>query len=297
MKRLLVVYNHSISKEDFTSKNQHLLDLAKKYNIEVDLKSNAEIYIFLNVNKVKSFYGNFNYDCCLFFDHDPYLAKNLELLGLKVINSANAHLLCENKANMYQELIKNNISIPKTILLPELGEYSSEGIKKFVDEAINELSLPLVIKMWYGATGEGVYLVKNREDVYAVIDKFKGQNILLQEFVVESAGTDIRLFVAKDKVVTAVRRQSGDGTFRSNSSLGGSVSLYIPTIVEQKLATMAVKAMNCDFGVVDILKSVTGSLVLEVNATANFAKLYEVTKVDVYDELLKLCFKIKKKAK
>ena len=132
MKNLLVVFNESIPEEVFKEKNAQLFVMAKKRNVAVTLKSNSEIYTFLDTNLVKSFGGNLKYDCCLFFDHDAYLAKNLEMLGMKVVNCARAFLLCENKANMYQELIANKISIPKTFILPSQNIYKREGIQKFV---------------------------------------------------------------------------------------------------------------------------------------------------------------------
>lgn len=291
MKNLLVVFNESIPEEVFKEKNAQLFVMAKKRNVAVTLKSNSEIYTFLDTNLVKSFGGNLKYDCCLFFDHDAYLAKNLEMLGMKVVNCARAFLLCENKANMYQELIANKISIPKTFILPSQNIYKREGIQKFVDEAIEELGLPLVIKTWYGLSGEGVFLIKRKEDVFTVIDKFKGDNILLQEFIGESAGTDVRLLVIKGKVVCALRRESASGNFRSNANLGGNLSQYIPTVVETKLAIDSAKVMGCDYAVVDILRGVTGSLVCEVNTTANISNFYNISKVDVYDMLLKLCLK------
>ncbi len=294
MKNILVVYNESIPDEEFKEKNKHLVEVAKKYNYQVDFKSNTDIYTYLNTNAVKSFGSDLNYDCCLFFDHDAYLAKNLEMLKMRVINSSNALLLCENKAHMYQQMVANGISVPRTFILPELSEYRQEGVAKFVEEAINQLSLPIVMKEWFGESGKGVYLVKTKQDVFAVIDKFKGKNILMQEYIAESAGADIRLFVIKDKVVSAMRRQATGTNFRSNISLGGTQVAYTPTIVETKLAVDATKAMGCEFAVVDMLKSVTGSLVCEVNGTANINNFYECTKVDIAELLFK---EIIKKAK
>ena len=294
MKNLLVVYNESIPNDVFEAKNKHLFEVAKKYNYKVDFKSNADIHTFLNTNTCKSIKGSLNYDCCVFFDRDAYLAKNLEILGMRVVNCSKAILMCENKAHMYQEMIANNISIPRTFILPALNHYSKEGVTEFLEEAINELTLPLVVKEYYGGTGKGVFLVKRKEDVFEVIEKFRGKNILLQEYIAESAGTDIRLFVVKGKVVASVRRQASAGNFRSNATLGGTLSKYIPTVIENKLATDAAKAMGCDFAVVDMLKSVTGSLVCEVNSGANINTFMEITGVDIADILIKECVKKKK---
>lgn len=289
MKNLLVVYNESIPEDVFKSKNQKLFDIAKKNNYNVTVKSNSDIYTFLNTNSIKCFAENLNYDCCFFCDHDAYLAKNLEMLGMRVVNPSHAFLICENKARMYQELVSNKISIPKTFILPNQYKYTREGIQTFVNEAIKELTLPVVIKRFHGTSGEGVYLVKTIEDVFAVIDKFKGKGLLLQEYIGESAGTDVRILVIKGKAVCAVRRMASGSNFRSNTSLGGSVCTYIPTIVENKLAVEAAKVMNCDYAVVDILRGVTGSLVCEVNSTANISAFYETTKVDVFEEIFKNC--------
>ena len=189
---------------------------------------------------------------------------------------------------MYQEMIANKISIPKTFILPSQNKYSREGIKDFVEEAIRELSFPIVVKNFYGTTGECVYLTKNKDELFAVLDKFEGKNILLQEFIAESSGIDVRLLVSKDKVLCALRRVASSG-FRSNSTLGGTMTAYTPTIVETKLAIDAAKAMNCNYAVVDMLKSVTGSLVCEINATANLYNFYKVTGFDIYEYLIKNC--------
>lgn len=293
MKNILIVYNESINKEDFLSKNKKLIELLQKNAFDVKIKTNAEIYTFLNTNMVKSFNGNLNYDCCLFFDHDPYLAKNLEMLGMRVVNNSKALLLCENKATMYQEMVANHISVPRTFILPEQYKFNIEGLREFITEAINQLSLPLIIKEWYGSMGEGVYLVKTKQDVFAVIEKFKGKNVLLQEYIAEAMGTDIRLLVIKGKVVAGVRRQAVAGSFRSNATQGGKVTSYIPTVVETKLAIDATKVTGCDWAVVDVLKSVTGSLICEVNSTANLNRFYEATNIDVFDILIKECIKKK----
>lgn len=291
MKNLLVVFNESIPDEVFKEKNEHLIELAKKRNVSITFKSNSEIYTFLNTNSVKSFGANLNYDCCLFFDRDMYLAKSLEMLGMKVVNNSKSFLMCENKAYLYQQLVANHISIPRSFILPEQDNYKREGIQQFVEEALRELSLPIIIKKWNKATLEGVYLVSKKEDVYAVIDKFKGHNLILQEYIAEAAGTDIRLFVIKDKVVAAIRRESASGNFRANESLGGKLSAYTPTIIENKLAVDATRAMGCDYAVVDMLKGVTGSLVFEVSPTANISNFYKTTHVDVFEQLLKICLK------
>jgi len=271
-----------------------IVDVVRKDKFAITIKSNLDMNTYLNTNAVKAFSGKYIYDCCLFFDHDAYLAKNLEMLGMRVVNSSEAFLHCENKASMYQEMVAHGISIPRTFILPEQNTYTKQGIETFVEEAVVVLGLPIVVKRFYGESGEGVYLVKRKDDLYAVIEKFQGKDILLQEYIGESAGTDVRMLVIKGKVVAAVRRMSKDGGFRSNANFGANLTQYIPTVVETKLAVDATKAMGCDFAVVDMLKSVTGSLVCEVNTTANLYNFYKTTGVDIYEILFKECVMKKK---
>ena len=92
-------------------------------------------------------------------------------------------------------------------------------------------------------------------------------------------------------MVAALRRESANGNFRSNVGLGGKLTQYIPTVIETKLAIDATRVMGCDYAVVDMLRSVTGSLVCEVNTTANISNFYKVAGVDVYEMLIRVCLK------
>ena len=287
MKKMLIVYNQSISHDTFIEKNKLLIDTCKNYGWSVDCASNTDMFTFLDGNKAKCHSRFSVYNCCLFFDYDYALAKNLELVGVKVINSGRAIEECSNKASMYQEMIKNNINIPKTIILPSLKKYALTDVSKFIDDAITELNLPLIVKGWYGNSGENIYLARTKNDVYKIIDHFKCENLLMQEYISESAGTDIRIFVAYGKVISAIRRQGAQGDFRSNTSQGGTMEKYSPTVIDTKIAINAAGAMGCDFAVVDILKSVHGSLVCEVNPTCNINHFYDVTKANIAEALVK----------
>ena len=287
MKKLLIIYNQSIKHDDFLEKKKLTIETFKKLGFEVDAKSNAEMFTFLDTNKAKCHSKFALYDLCIFFDYDYSLAKNLELVGVKVVNSGQAIEDCSNKASMYQKMIKNGIAIPKTIILPMLNEYKREYIENFVDDAIVELNLPLIVKNFYGNSGENTYLAKTKNDVFKVIEHFAGKNIILQEYIAESSGTDVRIFVAGKNVISALRRCGAQGDFRSNSSLGGRLEKYIPTVIDTKIALSATKAMGCDFALVDILKSVHGSLVLEVNPTCNVNHFYEVNNVNLAEAIYK----------
>lgn len=289
MKKVLIVYDANTDEKSFEVQTKLLFDAAKKLGISITARSNVQIYTMLSNTKVKSFESYANFDFALFLDDDVWLARNLELLGLKVYNNSRAIDICENCANMYQQLIKCGVNIPKTVILPSaLSEYKKETIHPFVDQIIDDLGLPIIIKQWFGDLGRGVHLAKTREQAYEIVDRFEGRELLFQEFISEASGTDIRMYVVRNKVLASLRRTAGKEDFRSNTNFGGIMEKHIPTFVEQKLALDACKAVGCEFGVVDILKSINGPVVCEVNTSANIQYFQEVSDFNVAEHILKM---------
>ena len=289
MKQVLIVYDANTDEKSFEVQTKLLFDAAKKLGISITARSNVQIYTMLSNTKVKSFESYANFDFALFLDDDVWLARNLEMLGLKVYNNSRAIDICENCANMYQQLIKCGVNIPKTVILPSaLSEYKKETIHPFVDQIIDDLGLPIIIKQWFGDLGRGVHLAKTREQAYEIVDRFEGRELLFQEFISEASGTDIRMYVVRNKVLASLRRTAGKEDFRSNTNFGGIMEKHIPTFVEQKLALDACKAVGCEFGVVDILKSINGPVVCEVNTSANIQYFQEVSDFNVAEHILKI---------
>lgn len=289
MKKVLIVYDANTDEKSFEVQTKLLFDAAKKLGISITARSNVQIYTMLSNTKVKSFESYANFDFALFLDDDVWLARNLEMLGLKVYNNSRAIDICENCANMYQQLIKCGVNIPKTVILPSaLSEYKKETIHPFVDQIIDDLGLPIIIKQWFGDLGRGVHLAKTREQAYEIVDRFEGRELLFQEFISEASGTDIRMYVVRNKVLASLRRTAGKEDFRSNTNFGGIMEKHIPTFVEQKLALDACKAVGCEFGVVDILKSINGPVVCEVNTSANIQYFQEVADFNVAEHILKM---------
>ena len=289
MKKVLIVYDANTDEKSFEVQTKLLFDAAKKLGISITARSNVQIYTMLSNTKVKSFESYANFDFALFLDDDVWLARNLEMLGLKVYNNSRAIDICENCANMYQQLIKCGVNIPKTVILPSaLSEYKKETIHPFVDQIIDDLGLPIIIKQWFGDLGRGVHLAKTREQAYEIVDRFEGRELLFQEFISEASGTDIRMYVVRNKVLASLRRTAGKEDFRSNTNFGGIMEKHIPTFVEQKLALDACKAVGCEFGVVDILKSINGPVVCEVNTSSNIQYFQEVSDFNVAEHILKM---------
>ena len=285
--KVLVVHSDEMSVEEFKEKNQAFVNAARANNITLEFRSNEQMYSYIDNDSVKCHdtFGTFNY--AFFFVKDVWLARNLEMMGVRVVNSSRSIDLCENKANMYQELAKNKVNIPKTVIFPTLAEYTEKKALHYINEAINDLGLPIVVKEWTGDAGRKVYLAKNRQQLVEIVNRLQGKQILFQEFILEASGSDIRIFVIKNKVVAAIRRQGLSGDFRSNLSLGGTMYKYIPTYNDEVLAIKASQAVGCDFAIVDILKSINGPVVCEVNTTANVNNFQKMCEVDIPSLLLK----------
>ena len=285
--KVLVVHDDILSQEEFKVQNKLFVDAAKRMNISLDFVSNVQLYTYIDNSNVKCHETFGTYDYAIFFDKDFHLARNLEMLGIKVVNSAFAIDICENKANLYQILAKNHINIPKTVIFPMMTKFNKNKAILFLNNAVSDLGMPIIVKEWYGDYGQNVYLCKSKEELYDLVEKLNGNMLLLQEFIVEASGSDIRLFVIKNKVVASFRRRNIGGEFRSNLALGGSMDKYIPTYLDEQLAIGATKAVGCDFAIVDILKSINGPVVCEVNTSASVNHFYEACGVDIPQLLFK----------
>ncbi len=285
--KVLVVHDDILSQEEFKVQNKLFVDAAKRMNISLDFVSNVQLYTYIDNSNVKCHETFGTYDYAIFFDKDFHLARNLEMLGIKVVNSAFAIDICGNKANMYQILAKNHINIPKTVIFPMMTKFNKNKAILFLNNAVSDLGMPIIVKEWYGDYGQNVYLCKSKEELYDLVEKLNGNMLLLQEFIVEASGSDIRLFVIKNKVVASFRRRNIGGEFRSNLALGGSMDKYIPSYLDEQLAIGATKAVGCDFAIVDILKSINGPVVCEVNTSASVNHFYEACGVDIPQLLFK----------
>ncbi len=142
---------------------------------------------------------------------------------------------------------------------------------------------PLVIKLLEGTQGIGVVLAETQKAATAVIEAFRGldANILVQEFIKEAGGSDIRCFVVGDKVVAAMKRQGPPGEFRSNLHRGGTAEKIKLTPEERSTAVRAAKAMGLNVAGVDLLRSNHGPVVMEVNSSPGLEGIETATGKDV----------------
>ena len=280
--KILLVNNISLSFDKFNEQNKLLMQSAKEINIDLEIMNNARLTSELakNENIVKKF------KAILFYDKDIFLCKKLENLGCKVLNCSDCIKNCDNKALTYQILENHNIPIPKTYIVPFLFYYKKKYLNEFVETIISKLSLPLVAKKWFGSEGQQVYLLHTKNEIFKLIKKEKGKELLFQQYYSECHGSDIRINVVGNEVVACMHRKSSTNDFRSNLSNGGFAKTYSPSDKEIEIAKLSAKALNCDFCGVDILQTKNGPVVCEVNSNAHLLNIYKVTTINVAKKIL-----------
>ena len=214
--------------------------------------------------------------------------RQFEMMGVYPLNESVAVSRSRDKLRAAQLLSRKGIGLPIT------------GFANKPDD-INDLikmvgGAPLVIKLLQGTQGIGVVLAETKKAAETVIESFLGLNIsvLVQEFIGEAGGSDIRCFVIGYKVVAAMKRQGAEGEFRSNIHRGGSASLVRITPEERSTAVRAAKTMGLNVCGVDILRSNHGPVVMEVNSSPGLEGIENATGKDVASQIITFLEKNKK---
>jgi len=195
------------------------------------------------------------------------IVRQLEMQGVYTVSSSIAISRARDKLRSMQLLAKYGIGIPKTVVSRNTTD---------IDSLLERIGgTPIIIKLARGTHGNGVVLAETKKAAKSVLQAFyltndDGTNILLQEFIKESAGTDIRAFVVGSRVVASMKRQSLDDDFRSNLHKGGAGTKIKLTDEEKKIAVKAARAMGLNVAGVDLMRSDRGPLILEVNASPGF---------------------------
>ena len=201
--------------------------------------------------------------------------RQFEMMGIYPLNESVAITRSRDKLRSLQLLSRKGIGLPITGFAHAPDDI--QDLIKMVGGA------PLVIKLLEGTQGIGVVLAETQKAAESVIEAFMGlqANILVQEYIKEAGGADIRCFVLGDKVVAAMKRQAKEGEFRSNLHRGGSASLIRITPEERSTAVRAARTMGLNMAGVDILRSNHGPVVMEVNSTPGLEGIEAATGKDI----------------
>ena len=201
--------------------------------------------------------------------------RQFEMMGVYPLNESVAISRSRDKLRSLQLLSRKGIGLPVTGFASKPDDI--QDLIKMVGGA------PLVIKLLEGTQGIGVVLAETRKAAESVIESFLGlkASVLVQEYIKEAGGADIRCLVVDGKVVASMKRQAKDGEFRSNIHRGGTASLIKITPEERSTAVRAAKSMGLNVCGVDILRSAHGPLVMEVNSSPGLEGIEQATGKDV----------------
>ena len=271
-----LIVNTFMANQKFENLYKLLSDAFEKHGVSLQIKRAEDISLEVSTT-IKN-----KPDFAIFWDKDIYLAKRLEQNGIRLFNTAKAIELCDNKILMYQELAKNKIRIPRTLVAPKTFEGLGYSNLMFLDAVSKEIGWPMVIKETYGSFGEQVYLANNKEEAIKIIERIGYKDFLMQEFIASSKGRDIRINVVGDQAVASMLRENEDD-FRSNISSGGNGSKYEPSQEYIDLAIKAAKALGLSFAGVDVMFGENGPIICEVNSNPQFASTLKATGVNLAD--------------
>ena len=208
------------------------------------------------------------------------VVRQFEVMGVFSTNESQAISRSRDKLRCLQILAREGVGLPVTGFAHATQDI--DGLIETVGGA------PLVIKLLEGTQGIGVVLAETTQAAKSVIEAFRGlaANILVQEFIKEAGGADLRCFVVGGKVVAAMKRQGAEGEFRSNLHRGGKATKMKLTPEERSTAIRAAKAMGLRVAGVDLLRSNHGPVVMEVNSSPGLEGIEKTTGVDVAGKII-----------
>jgi ribosomal protein S6--L-glutamate ligase len=216
------------------------------------------------------------------------IIKQFELMGIPVINNYLAVMRAKNKMKSIQILSQKKIPLPKTYIVTH---------SKYIDDVITDLgTFPVILKTVSGSHGQGVSIVESKRGLKSIIEMLTKEKdhdpLIIQEYVRESKGKDVRVFIVGKKIVGAMERiATRRGEFRSNFHLGGRVKIASLSEEEKLIARNAIKACGLDIAGVDIIRTNSGPKVLEVNANPGLEGITLATGRDIAGEIIKFAVK------
>jgi ribosomal protein S6--L-glutamate ligase len=271
--------------------NKRIMEAGERRGHEMQFLNIKECYMRLDANTPEIHYRGgkilTNFDAVIprirpnITFYGCALTRQFEALKVFCLNSSSAITQSRDKLYSLQLLLNHGIDIPTTGFAN--SPLDTDDLIKMVG------GTPLIVKLLEGTQGKGVVLAETKKAAESVINAFKSlnANILVQEFIKEANGKDLRLFVIDGKVVATIQREALAGEFRANIHLGGTASIIKPTREEKIIAVKAAKAMGLKVAGVDIIRSSKGPLLLEVNSSPGLEGIEGATNKDIAGEMIK----------
>jgi ribosomal protein S6--L-glutamate ligase len=264
--------------------HRRLIESAKARGHEIDVINHLRCYINITSNRPSVFYHGRAlplYDAVIprigasVTFYGTAVLRQFEVMGVYPLNESVAITRARDKLRSLQLLARKGVGLPVTVFAHRTS--NAEEVIKMVGGP------PVIVKLLEGAQGLGVVLGETQRSAESIIQAFSraNVNILVQEFIREAGGEDIRCLVVGGKVVAAMKRKGREGEFRSNLHRGGSAECVKITAAEKTTALSAAKAMGLNVCGVDMLRSNHGPVVMEVNSSPGLEGVESATGVDV----------------
>ncbi|MEL1226152.1 MAG: 30S ribosomal protein S6--L-glutamate ligase, partial [Candidatus Neomarinimicrobiota bacterium] len=208
------------------------------------------------------------------------VVKQFEMMDSYCVNTSDAIANSRDKLRSLQILAEAGINMPITGFASHTKDI--EGVIESVG------STPLIMKLLQGTQGQGIVLAETRKAAESVMSAFRqlDADIMVQEFIKESGGTDIRAFVVGDEVVASMKRIAPEGEFRSNVHRGGTMEKVQLTLEEENIAVNASRILGLSIAGVDLMRSNRGPLILEVNSSPGLQGIETCSEVDVAEKII-----------
>ena len=276
-----LIVNSFVKWDKFSEIYELLLNAGKKIGVSLEMKTSSDIFC-----SVQSEFSELELpDFAIFWDKDILLARRLEKMGLRLFNSSESIETCDDKGQTAIALLDGGIRTPKTFLSPKAYPAFGCTDMAFLRKAEEVLGYPMVIKENRGSFGQQVHLVNNSYEAERLIASFKEHPFIMQEYIEESAGRDVRVNVVGGRVVASMYRYN-DNDFRSNITNGGSMKKYEASEAQAKIAIDACKAIGLDFAGVDVLFGKDGPIICEVNSNPHFKTTLECTGINMAEHII-----------
>lgn len=278
----LIIVNQTIGH------NQYKIDRFKeefsKRNIKLDVFVNDGTLAVIENSEVRINLPKA--DFVFYLDKDIYLARLLEKAGYRLFNKADFIKLCDDKMLTFIECSNRGIRMPKTASGPLVYTDLEESNYKFLDEIVKEIGLPMVVKKVYGSLGEGVYLVKNKEELKELYSSIYRNPIIFQEYIDSSYGQSIRVLIIDGKVFGSfIRKNNGD--FRSNFGDTASSKTLVNPAKYDGFAQEIADKLHIEYAGIDILLYKNEEPILcEINSNAFFEEFEKVTGLNVASAIM-----------
>ena len=276
-KKGLIIINGFGVAEGIQHQLKRLKEEFSKKGVPVDVRTSTDVFSYLSEGYVKSTLPH--YDFVIYTDKDRYIAEELERAGYRLFNSSSSIVKCDDKMLTHLSLSDHGIKMPTTISSPLC--YRDDGNRKYLDNVIEIIGLPMIVKENYGSLGRQVYFVTSKNELLDLENKLIHVPHIFQQFIASSKGKDYRIIVIGGKAVAYMKREN-KFSYLSNLATGGKSYVVDLPKIYLDVAEKAARILQLDYCGVDLLEGENGEPILsEVNSNAFYEGIEKTTGINV----------------